>query len=345
VGHVDAGGAFRVGPRSAGASPGPAAYGLGGDEPTVTDANVVLGRIDPDRFLGGEMRLDREAAAAAVNVLADRLGLGLLDAAEGIVTIANANMAGAIRSRTIQKGHDPREFTLVAFGGAGPLHAAEVADSLGVPEVLVPPFPGITSATGLLTTDLRYDQMRTVFMVEGATDGGRIDEELAELGAELRERLRADGVPDEEVRVTGGLDCRYVGQGYELRVDLPGNRFADGVFDEFRALHRREYGHAFPGPVEIVNLRVTAVGTRPKVEGVPAPPAPADGGPVGEGEGVFRLDGALAALPTRYYERAGLAAGSPVPGPAVIFQRDATILVPPEWSACAESSGNLILAR
>src|SRR4029077_8809359 len=154
----------------AGAAPGPACYGLGGTEPTVTDANVVLGRIDPGRFLGGEMRLDADAAAAAVRSLAERLGLGPMETAEGIVTIANANMAGAIRSRTIQKGHDPREFTLVAFGGAGPLHAAEVADMLGVPEVLVPPHPGITSATGLLTSDLRYDLMATVFMVEGAVD-------------------------------------------------------------------------------------------------------------------------------------------------------------------------------
>jgi N-methylhydantoinase A/oxoprolinase/acetone carboxylase beta subunit len=345
VAHVDEGGAFRVGPRSAGASPGPAAYGLGGTEPTVTDANVVLGRIDPERFLGGEMRLDREAAVAAVKALADRLGLGLVDAAEGIVTIANANMAAAIRSRTIEKGHDPRDFTLVAFGGAGPLHAAEVADSLGVPEVLVPPFPGITSAAGLLTTDLRYDQMRTVFMVEGAIDAERIDRELAVLGAELRGRLRDDGVPDADIGVTGGLDCRYVGQGYELRVDLPDGRYDPDVLDRFRVLHEQEYGHAFPGPVEIVNLRVTAIGARPKVERLPAPAGGDGDAGSGAGEGVFRVDGALATLPTRYVERAGLAVDEPIAGPAVIFQRDATILVPPGWSACARSSGNLMLRR
>src|SRR5204863_2740867 len=146
----------------------------------------------------------------------------------------------AIRSRTIQKGHDPREFTLVAFGGAGPLHAAEVADALGVAEVLVPPFPGITSATGLLTSDLRYDQMRTVFMVEGAIDAGRIDGELAAIAAELRARLRDDGVAEADIDVSGGLDCRYVGQGYELRVDLPELRFTPAALDEFRDLHRLE---------------------------------------------------------------------------------------------------------
>src|SRR5262249_828688 len=144
------GGAFKVGPRSAGAAPGPAAYGLGGTEPTVTDANVVLGRLDPDDFLGGSMRLDADAARRAVGVLAERLGLDLNAAAEGILTVINNNMANAIHSRTVQKGIDPRGFALVAFGGAGPLHGAEVALMLGVPEIIVPPYPGITSAMGLL---------------------------------------------------------------------------------------------------------------------------------------------------------------------------------------------------
>ena len=167
IAYVDEGGAFRVGPRSAGADPGPACYGHGGEEPTISDAHVVLGRLDPQRFLGGRMTLDREAAVEAVGRLAEQLGLPLAETAEGILTIANSNMARAIRSRTIEKGHDPREFALVAFGGAGPLHAAEVADSLGIPEVLVPPYPGITSAAGLLTSDLKYDQMRTVFQLAG----------------------------------------------------------------------------------------------------------------------------------------------------------------------------------
>ena len=261
IAHVDEGGAFRVGPRSAGASPGPAAYDQGGEEPTLTDANVVLGRIDPDRFLGGEMKLDGELAVAAVQRLADQLGLDLLEAAEGIVTIANANMSGAIRSRTVQKGRDPREFTLVAFGGAGPMQAAEIADSLGIPEVIVPPYPGITSAMGLLTSDLKYDQMRTVFMTEGAIDAERLDRELAAAAAELRTRLREDGVADGEIEVAAGLDCRYVGQGYELRIPLPEERFTPEALEEFHRLHEQEYGHAFRDPIEIVNLRVTATGS------------------------------------------------------------------------------------
>ena len=345
IAHVDDAGAFRVGPRSAGADPGPACYGNGGTEATITDANVVLGRIDPDRFLGGEIKLDRGEAVAAVQRLADALGLELLEAAEGIVTIANANMARAIRSRTIEKGHDPRDFTLVAFGGAGALHAAEVADSLGVPEVLVPPYPGITSATGLLTSDLKYDLMRTVFQVEGTIDSGRVNRELTELGEDVRGRLLEDGIPESDITVLAALDCRYVGQGYELRVELPDLRFSDDALTRFHELHEQEYGHAMTDPIEVVNLRVTAVGVRPKL-GEPQPTAgDLTEALLGEGEGVFRQNGGIGAQPTRYLERARLPMDEVVPGPVVVFQRDTTVLVPPEWSVRSQPSGNLILSR
>ena len=286
------------------------------------------------------MQLDRELAVAAVQKLADRLGLGLLETAEGIVTIANANMSGAIRSRTVEKGHDPREFALVAFGGAGPMQAAEVAESLGIPEVLVPPFPGITSAMGLLTSDLKYDHMRTVFMTEGAIDGERLDRELAEAAAELRAQLREDGVADENVEIVAGLDCRYVGQGYELRIPLPDERFTPAALDAFHRLHEQEYGHAFRDPIEIVNLRVTAYGKRARIERIPAV---ANGGDalLGEGESVF---GGVSHA-ARYYDRAHLPAGEVVAGPAVIFQRDTTTVVPPGWKAHADESGCLVLRR
>ncbi len=300
IAYVDGGGAFRVGPRSAGASPGPAAYGSGGSEPTVTDANVVLGRIDPQRFLGGEMQLDREAAVGAVQNLADRLGLGLLETAEGVITIVDAGMAAAIRSRTIQKGHDPRDFTLVALGGAGPLHAASLADMLGVPEVLVPPFPGITAAMGLLTSDLKYDQMRTAFMTEGGIDAARLDRELAEMEAELRAVLARDGVPESDVAVAAALDCRYVGQGYELRVPLPDARYSPEALDVFHSLHEQEYGHASRDPIEIVNLRVTASGRRQRLESLPVGSGTLAEATLGDGEAVFRdSSGALRPFPTR----------------------------------------------
>ena len=178
IAYVDAGGAFRVGPHSAGAQPGPAAYGKGGDQPTVTDAHVVLGRLDPDYFLGGAMALDVDAAQRVIRALGDTLDMSLEDTAEGVLTIVNANMANAIRSRTVQKGLDPRDFSLVAFGGAGPLHGVEVARALGIPEVIVPRYPGITSAIGLLTTDLKYDAIKTAFMTSGSVDYAALERRL-----------------------------------------------------------------------------------------------------------------------------------------------------------------------
>ena len=345
IAYVDEGGAFRVGPRSAGASPGPACYGNGGQEPTISDAHIVLGRLDPQRFLGGRMKLDRDAAVEVVQRLADQLGLSLLETAEGILTIANSNMASAIRSRTIEKGHDPREFALVAFGGAGPLHAAEVADSLEIPEVLVPPHPGITSAGGLLTSDLKYDQMRTVFQLQGSVDADRLNRELDGLEAELRGWLERDGVPAGDVEVVRALDCRYVGQGYELRVTLEDGPFTDDALDRFHVLHEREYGSAYGDPIEIVNARVTAIGRRPELESLPVSSGSLEEALVGENEGVFRVDGSLQALQTRFYDRSLLPLDETIPGPAVVFHPDTTTVVPPGWNARADSSGNLILTK
>jgi N-methylhydantoinase A len=357
IAYVDEGGAFRVGPRSAGANPGPACYGHGGDEPTVTDAHVVLGHIDPERFLGGEMVLHPGPAHAAVDALAGRLGMSSSETAEGIVTVANANMAGAIRERTVQRGLDPREFALVAFGGAGPLHAAELADILEIPEVIIPPYPGITSAMGLLTTDLRYDMMRTVFMLASAFDFDRVNADFASQDGELRARLEQDGVKPGDITMSRAFDCRYLGQGYELKVTLPGGDFGPAALketvEEFHRLHEREYGHCFPDdPVEIVNLRTTATGKIPKMESYQAPATPdAPGEPSGEphasgsGTGLFRVDGQLSEHPVRYVDRAALSPATPVTGAAVIFQRDTTILVPPEWSARPDEAGNLILRR
>jgi N-methylhydantoinase A len=192
IAYVDQGGAFRVGPRSAGAVPGPAAYGRGGNEPTVTDANVVLGRLDKHDFLGGSMKLDDEASHRVIEALAQSLGMSKLEAAEGVLTVINSNMANAIRSRTVQKGIDPREFALVAFGGAGPLHGAEVAAMLGFPEVIVPPYPGITSAMGLLTTDLKYDAIRTQFQVSDQVDLQRLNADIAAMEVDLKHQFSAD---------------------------------------------------------------------------------------------------------------------------------------------------------
>jgi N-methylhydantoinase A len=349
IAYIDEGGAFRVGPRSAGVRPGPAAYGHGGEEPTVTDANLVLGRLDPENFLGGAMRLDVEASRQVVGQLADRLGLSLEAAAEGTLTIVNANMANAISSRTVQKGLDPRDFVLVAFGGAGPLHGAEVARALGIPEVVVPAYPGITSAVGLITTDLKYDAVRTEFQAGDAVDLARLNTDFAAMQDELARQLRADDVRAEDSAFYRAGDLRYVGQGYELRVPFPdGALDATGLaaaFWRFGELHRAEYGHVFPNsPIEIVNIRVTGVGRMPKI----AAPSPAEGGSV-EAAHVktapcaFRVGGRLETLSTPFYRRDLLPLNRPINGPAIILQTDSTTVLPPGATLCADRAGNLIL--
>ena len=204
-----------------GAVPGPAAYGWAAKNRPSPTPIWFSGRLDADDFLGGGMKLDAEAARRAVGGLASKLGLGLSEAAEGIITVINANMANAIRSRTVQKGIDPRDFTLVAFGGAGPLQGAEVAAILGIPEVIAPPYPGITSAMGLLTTDFKYDSVQTEFQVSGAVDLKKLNKSLGEMQEGLTARFEADHIPLAEVTFSRAGDLRYVGQGYELRVPLP----------------------------------------------------------------------------------------------------------------------------
>jgi N-methylhydantoinase A len=349
IAQRDAAGAFRVGPQSAGAVPGPAAYGQGGTEATVTDANIVLGRLDASNFLGGAMSLDAGAARSAIQSLADRLGLPLLEAAEGVVAVLNANMANAIRARTVQKGIDPRRYALVASGGAGPLHGAEVAGVLGVPEVIVPPYPGINSAIGLLTTDLKYDVVRTAFMVSVALDVDRLNAEFASMEEALRDQLEADGIDPTLAGFQRFADARYVGQGYELRLPLPAAQLKREAVAEavaaFHDLHEQEYGHHFPkSPIELVNLRVTAVGSVPKI-GVPPTP---QGGSLESArlrtrDAVFRVGTELRSFETAFYDRSRLPVGEPIAGPAILLQADSTTVVPPAWTAEVDASGAIIM--
>jgi N-methylhydantoinase A/oxoprolinase/acetone carboxylase beta subunit len=351
IAYIDHGGAFRVGPRSAGAVPGPAAYGVGGEEPTVTDANLVLGRLDADDFLGGGMKLDAEAARRAVGGLASKLGLGLglSEAAEGILTVINANMANAIRSRTIQKGIDPRGFSLVAFGGAGPLQGAEVAAILDIPEVIVPPYPGITSAMGLLTTDFKYDAVQTEFQVSDAVDLKKLNKSLVEMQAGISARFDADHIPLSEVTFSRAGDLRYVGQGYELRVPLPDGEITEETLPQawtaFHAAHAAEYGRAFEAsPIEIVNIRVSGVGRVPKLRAMKAP----EGGSLEKARTrvspcLFRVGGKLESFETPFYRRTELPVEETSAGPAVILQTDSTTLVPPGATARVDWMGNIII--
>lgn len=349
IAYVDRGGAFRVGPQSAGAVPGPAAYGRGGVQPTVTDANLVLGRLDPHDFLGGGMALDATASHAVIGRLAEELGLPVNETAEGVLTIINANMANAIRSRTVQKGIDPRGFALVAFGGAGPLHGAEVAAMLGIPEVIVPPYPGITSAMGLLTTDLKYDAIRTQFQVSGSVDLARLNADCRAMEQQLAAQFEADRIPADQVSFERIGDLRYVGQGYELKIAIPGAEVTEeglaGVWAAFHKAHAAEYGHAFEASqIEIVNIRVSGIGRMPKITTL-KPPA---GGSLAEAHlrtspSVFRVAGELKSFDTPVYQRSRLPVGESFAGPAIILQKDSTTVIPPHASARVHASGSIIL--
>jgi N-methylhydantoinase A len=311
----------------------------------------VLGRLDSKNFLGGGMSLDEVAARRVIGELARELKMSEREAAEGVVTVINANMANAIRSRTVQKGIDPRNYALVAFGGAGPLHGAEVAEMLGVTEIIVPPHPGITSAVGLLISDLRYDAIRTSFQVSGAADIARINADFAAMAKELAERFTADGIDLAKVTFERRGDLRYVGQGYELRVPFP-----DGTLDEaalakafaaFHEVHKREYGHHFAdSAIEIVNLRLVGAANAATI----AKPTVSAGKSLAEakvrtGHCTFRVAGQLGDYPTEFYRRDLLPVGQKIAGPAIVLQMDTTTVVPPQHTFEADTAGNLIIRK
>ncbi len=349
IAYVDQGGAFRVGPQSAGADPGPAAYGKGGSKPTVTDANLVLGRLEPSDFLGGDMGLGLNAARQVIGALATELGIDPLEAAEGVLTILNANMANALRSRTVQRGIDPRAFSMVAMGGAGPLQGAEVAQMLSLPEVIVPPHPGITSALGLLIADLKYDVIRTQFQTSTSADLERFNRDFDQMQAELIGRLTEDGLSEKDVRFQRAGDLRYLGQGYELRVPFDAGEITldslTAVWQRFHDSHAAEYGHAFEtSPIEVVNLRLTAIGPSKALE-LPQ----YSGGETLEAahlrtrDTVFRVDGQLGSFETQVYRRDLLPLGIDVPGPAILLQKDSTTVVPPKATAKTHPTGSVII--
>jgi len=342
VAWIDVDGSLQVGPRSAGARPGPAAYGLGGREPTVTDANVVLGRMSTTRALGGAIRIDAGLARAAVEALAARVGLDALALADGIVRIAVARMTASIREISIQQGHDPRDFTLVAFGGAGPMHAIPVAEELGIPRVLVPRHPGNFSALGLLVTDVKHDDVRTRV--------GLLRERLASLPAVFEEmesaaaaRLEAEGFAPGARRFDRSLDLRYLGQAFELNVPVGEGRLeADAVERDFHARHLAAYGHADPdGVVELVNARLAARGVVEKTPPARLAPAGGDAGDALIERRPTWFDGREHGCPV--YERERLRARATVAGPAIVEEFGATTVVFPGWTASVDDWGALVL--
>jgi N-methylhydantoinase A len=338
--------ALRVGPESAGADPGPAAYGKGGTQPTVTDANVVLGHLPP-QLLGGEMGLDAGAARTAVQTVADAMGLGSVEeAAEGILAIVNENMAGALRLVSVQRGHDPRDFALVAYGGAGPLHANAVAELMGSFPVIVPPAPGLLCAIGDLVADFRDEFAQTYIRLLGEATPDEVAGILDDLGGRANTWLESEGIPAETRTVTYTADMRYRGQGYEIPVALdPAEIRAAGVGgleERFNGLHEQLYGFRMHGTAaEIVNLRAVGFGTVPK----PELPVGEEGDPDASGAIVDEHQVWFAGEQhaTRVYDRAGLRPGMAFAGPAIVTEFDSTTVVLPGYSATVDVNFNLLI--
>ncbi|HEX5997311.1 MAG TPA: hydantoinase/oxoprolinase family protein [Jiangellales bacterium] len=345
--------ALRVGPQSAGAEPGPAAYGKGGEEPTVTDANVVLGYLPPS-LIGGEMALDVGAARAAVQRIAD--GIGLPDAetaAAGMIAIVNENMFGALRLVSVQQGYDPRDFALVAFGGAGPLHANALGRLMGSWPVVIPPSPGVLCAYGDATTSLRNEAARTYIRRFSDTSDVEVRKNLAELAAEAQSLLDADGVAREDQTVSFQIDVRYHGQGFEVPVDVdlaalgngagdggPGHGLA-GVGRSFDEEHTRLFTFALDAEHELVNLRATVTGRPPRVSAVRLPEGGADASPAATGTTQIWVDGEH--VKARLYDRAKLAAGNVVPGPAIVTEMDSTTLILPGHHGTVDAVGTILI--
>jgi N-methylhydantoinase A len=346
VAYEEAGG-LRVGPRSAGADPGPACYARGGTEPTVTDANVVLGRVDPSWFAGGQMTLDVEAARTAVAGLGERLGLGVSELADGICAVANAKMAQAIRTLTVEKGIAPSDFALVAFGGAGPMHAAFLAEELGIPETIVPRFPGAFSAWGMLETEIRKDFARSFVETLPTLDGPGLADALAEQEAEAYAALEEEHIDRQTGRVEHAVDLRYIGQEYTLTIpvlsaDEPrGETFVADLQRRFDETHEGRFGHSNPGaPIEFVAVRSTGLGDLGRIE----PKAlEADGGagelPVERKPVVFDGQPVEAAI----VRRDDLPVGVTLAGPAVVVESTSTTVVPPGQSLTVDAYGALVL--
>jgi len=338
--------ALRVGPQSAGADPGPAAYGRGGEEPTVTDANVVLGHLPP-RLLGGEMELDPGAARTAAQKVADAMGLPTAeDAAEGILAIVNENMAGALRLVSVQRGHDPREFALVAYGGAGPLHANAVAEIMGSFPVLVPPAPGLLCAIGDLVADFRDEFAQTYIRVLPEADQEDVASILESLGERARAFLDAEGIEIDRQHIAYTADMRYHRQGYEIPVtvepaDVRANGL-EGLDERFDVLHEQLYGFRMHDTLsEIVNLRAVGSGAVPKPELPVGKAGGADASGAVTEEHAITFKGESVA--TKIYDRAKLAPGMRFDGPAIVTEFDSTTVVLPGYGAEIDVNYNILI--
>ena len=339
IAGVDMGGALRVGPESAGANPGPACYGRGElseCRPTVTDAHLVLGHLDPENFLGGKMPLDVSRAQHVLEALAEQLGLEPLQTALGVIEIANAHMERALRVISVERGNDPRDFTLLSFGGAGGLHAGDLARRLGIPRVLIPPIASTLSAFGMLAADVVKDYTQTVMLPHDASQN-EIETALSPLVARALEDMRSEGFTHEQTRVQQLVDVRYRGQSYELAVP-----FDQDLRDNFHQSHKQVYGYARPeAPLEFVNVRVRAIGEVPAPQITAKPPADAVPEPAFLTSRPVVFSGGEVMTP--FYQGEALQPGNRIHGPAIVLRPDTTILLNPGDHAFIDSFENLLM--
>lgn len=349
IAAIDEGGALKVGPRSAGAVPGPACYMRGGENPTVTDANILLGKLNRHKILGGRMDVDWNLAHDAIQKkISEKSALSVEDAAAGIISVVNSNMVRAIRVVSVERGYDAREFTLMAFGGAGPLHACEVARELGITQVLLPPAPGTLCSLGLLMADTRFDLSQSYIMIAEAQNLSEMNRIFSQLTEEGDKMLENEGIAKEDRAFVYSLDCRYERQNYEITVEIPTGEITEevlaGLVEQFHQEHERSYGYYDQKKkIQMVNYRVGAIGIIDKpdlsehpVEENPQVPAPVEVRKV-------RFEGSPEYLDTNIYQRTQLPCGCTVSGPAIIEQMDSTSIIPPGWRAYNDPFLNLIV--
>ena len=349
IAWIDSGGALHVGPRSAGADPGPACYALGGTQPTVTDANLLTGRLNPEYFLGGQMRLDPARAEAAVGQIAEPFRLSPLEAALGILRLTNANMQAALERVSIERGYDPRDFTLVAYGGAGGLHGTTLARELRMKKVIVPAAPGQFSAWGMLMTNLRHDFIRTHVMPCSGERLAEIVAGFAELEAGARDQFRAEGFPLDRVTIERSLDLRYKGQEHTVRAPVGDGALRDArglesVIDRFHELHDQAYSFRQDDPVEIVNFRLVGWGEEEKPRLKPRRKDRRTLAQATKGERAVHFEG-VGSLQSKVYERGLLPIEETFRGPAIVEEPACTTVVCPDQEAVADRFSNLIITE
>jgi N-methylhydantoinase A len=349
IAWIDTGGHLKVGPQSAGSIPGPVCYATGGRNVTVTDANVMLQTLNPRHLLGGRMPIDAAAAREAIEALAKALGMNIMNVARGIISVVVANMVRAVRVISVQRGYDPRRFTLVGFGGAGPLHAGWIARELNIENILIPERPGIECAFGILTTDVRSDFTRTHITAPVPENLNNINDILSGLETQAQNWLSAEKLPMDKRRIRRSVDMRYVGQNFELSVPLPQGPLRkthiDRLIQDFFDIHERNYGYKTEGePTQLVTFRVEALGITPKAA---LSRHPLDGNDpqkalIDEREVFFGQDsGGTVVCPI--YDRDRLMSGNRIAGPAIVEQMDSTTVILPGQRALMDEYRNLVI--